>query len=39
VIDPAIVVKTALINAASAANMFLITDAAIVTLEDSGEEL
>ncbi|MDL2342332.1 MAG: chaperonin GroEL [Patescibacteria group bacterium] len=39
VIDPALVVKTALVNAASAAIMFLITDAAIVTIEDNGEEL
>ena len=39
VIDPTKVVTTALQNAAAAAVLFLITDAAIVTIEDSGEEL
>lgn len=39
IIDPARVVVTALKNAAAAAVLFLITEAAIVTIEDSGEEL
>lgn len=39
VIDPAKVVTTALQNAAAAAILFLITDAAIVTITDDGEEI
>jgi chaperonin GroEL len=39
VIDPAKVVTTALQNATAAAVLFLITDAAIVTIEDGGEEI
>lgn len=39
IIDPAKVVTTALQNAASSAVLFLLTEAAIVTLQDEGEEL
>jgi len=39
IIDPALVVSTALKNAAAAANLFLLTKAAITTVEDTGEEL
>ena len=39
VIDPLKVVTTALKNAVSAANLFLVTKAAITTVEETGEEL